>query len=48
MSWKAKCIAHSSAEGECMAVSKAPLEVIWLQGYIPYMYIKTHPPRTLP
>ena len=34
MSWKAKqqnCIAHSSAEGEFIAASKASLEAIWLQ-----------------
>jgi hypothetical protein len=34
VSWKAKqqnCIAHSSAEGEFMAASKASLEAIWLR-----------------
>ena len=34
VSWKAKqqnCIAHSFAEGEFMAASKASLEAIWLR-----------------
>ena len=46
VSWKLKCIAHSSAEGECMATSRASLQAIWLLGYLTYR--KTPPPRTLP